>query len=266
MIVSDLGSHWQIVLQPDHAALCRQFAERWGGGEFQPPVSLEPLAIASARHDDGWAVWERAPGHDSASGRPLNFLDIAVPVHLAFWRAATAAVSSQDPYAGVLVSLHGAGIYRGRFGMQPDLKMTFADDVRAQVDTFVQEQERAYPSFLERYQVDEPELWGNYRFLQVYDLLSLYFSGQDMAGGLTAGEPGILKPVPTGYDDAVADITVEPLGEDTCRLSPYPFRGSENTFALSRRRVEKRSWADDEAFRAALRTAGEDILRIRLVA
>ena len=39
-----------------------------------------------------------------------------------------AAVLDQDPYAGLLVSMHGAGIYRGRYGTQPSLKLTFADE------------------------------------------------------------------------------------------------------------------------------------------
>ena len=55
---------------------------------------------------------------------------MGVPAHLAFYRACIAAVSDQDPYAGLLVSMHGAGIYRGRYGTQPSLKITYADEVR----------------------------------------------------------------------------------------------------------------------------------------
>ena len=55
-----------------------------------------------------------------------------------------AAVLDQDPYAGLLVSMHGAGIYRGRYGTQPSLKLTFADEVRDQVEAFVAEQEELH--------------------------------------------------------------------------------------------------------------------------
>ena len=58
---------------------------------------------------------------DVDSGKPLNFLDVGVLAHLAFYRAGIAAITEQDAYAGLLVSMHGAGIYRGRYGLQPEL-------------------------------------------------------------------------------------------------------------------------------------------------
>ena len=80
------------------------------------------------------------------SGRPLNFLDVPVPAHLAFYRAGIAAITDEDPYAGLLVSMHGAGIYRQRYGAQPELKLSRAGEVADLVEEFVAEQEASYPS------------------------------------------------------------------------------------------------------------------------
>lgn len=266
MIVRDHGDTWQVVMQPDHARACGDFARMWGNGDFRSPPAQVSLAVASERHDDGWAVWERAPDHDPDTGKPLNFLDIDVGVHLAFWRAATATVSNSDPYAGILVGMHGAGIYRGRYGIQPNLKLSFVDEVREKVDAFVREQEQRYPTFIEEFSVDEDELWADYRLLQAYDLLSLYFSGQNMPGGLTVGEPGDLTPVPVDYGDGEAvQIHVDPLGDDRYRLDPYPFAKDEAAFGIKRRLIPKQDWQSGSQFREALAKAELDTLRFTLV-
>ena len=137
MIVCDVGDHWQVVMQTDHADLSGELARRWADRTERP----ESLTIAAERHDDGWAVWEQSPAYDPGANKPVNFLDVNVLAHLAFYRAGIAAITEQDPYAGLLVSMHGAGIYRRRYGLQPELQLTFADGARQQVDAFVAEQE-----------------------------------------------------------------------------------------------------------------------------
>src|SRR5688500_13743082 len=103
MIVRDAGDAWQVVLQTDHADLSGAFARAWS----EQGAGHDALVIAAERHDDGWAVWERAPRVDE-SGKPVNFLDVDVRSHLAFYRAGIAAVTEHDPYAGLLVRTRGA--------------------------------------------------------------------------------------------------------------------------------------------------------------
>jgi hypothetical protein len=67
------------------------------------------LVVAAERHDDGWAVWEQAPRVDGP-GKPVNFLDVDVRSHLAFYWAGISAITEQYAHAGLLVSMHGAGI------------------------------------------------------------------------------------------------------------------------------------------------------------
>src|SRR5881398_3218086 len=86
---------------------------------------------------------ERAPRLD-ASGKPINFLDVDVSSHLAFYRAGIAAVTEHDPYAGLLVSMHGAGIYQQRYGRDPGLGLSRAAAAQELVDDFVAEQENGY--------------------------------------------------------------------------------------------------------------------------
>jgi hypothetical protein len=210
VIVRDLGDAWQVILQPDHADLCGQFAESWSD------TVSESLKIATRRHDDGWAVWERAPRVD-ADGRPVNFLDVDVRSHLAFYRAGIAAITEQDPRAGLLVSMHGAGIYRQRYGLDPGLGLSRAPEAQEEIEAFVAEQEAKFGG--------EPgEQRRDYELLQIYDRLSLYFCMRDVEAGESAEIQG---------------YSLEPVAGWRVRISPYPFRDSPADFSLPRRVLRK---------------------------
>jgi Protein of unknown function (DUF3891) len=215
MIVRDQGDSWQVVLQTDHADLSGQFATSWAD------ASSAPLRTAAKRHDDGWAVWERAPRVDD-DGTPVNFLDVDVRSHLAFYRAGIAAVTEQDPHAGLLVSMHGAGIYRHRYGLDPGLGLSRAPEVQEEVDAFVAEQEEKFGS-------DPGEHRREYELLQLFDRLSLYFCMRDVE----AGDPTDLQ----GY-------SLEPVSAWRVRISPYPFAEAPAGFSLVRRVLPKSGAVD----------------------
>lgn len=238
MIVRDLGDAWQIVLQTDHADLSRGFADAWA--ERRP--RHDSLALAAERHDDGWAVWEQAPlvGED---GKPVTFLDVDVPAHLAFYRACIAAVSEQDPYAGLLISMHGAGIYRQRYGRDPALGLARAPEAQRLIDAFVDEQEGAYEERLHATGAGEDERWRDYELLQVYDRLSLYFCMRDAE-----------------RDEAeLHGLRIEPRGPWRVRLDPYPFAAGPARFSLVRRVLGKREWSDGDFRREFFSAAPERV-------
>jgi hypothetical protein len=212
MIVRDAGDAWQVVLQTDHADLSGAFARSW----TERGANHDALVIAADRHDDGWAVWEQAPRVDE-SGKPVNFLEVDVRSHLAFYRAGIAAVTEHDADAGLLVSMHGAGIYRQRYGLDPALKLTRAAELQREVDAFVAEQEAKFGG--------EPgDRADDYALLQVFDRLSLYFCMRDIA----TGEPAEFQ-----------DYALQPLSPWRVRLTPYPFDESPAAFSLVRRVIPK---------------------------
>jgi hypothetical protein len=210
MIVRDLGDAWQVVLQTDHADLAASFARAW-----RDPLS-PALLTATERHDDGWAVWEQAPRVDE-TGKPVNFLEVDIRSHLAFYRAGIAAITEQDPDAGLLVSMHGAGIYRQRYGLDPALGLARAGEAEDEVAAFVAEQEAKFGA-------DPGERQADYELLQLFDRLSLYFCLRDLEGGETAELQG--------YE-------LEPVGPWRVKLAPYPFESSPGHFSLIRRVLPK---------------------------
>ncbi len=170
MIVRRHDEAWQVVLQTDHADLSGAVAEVW----TDRGPRHDSVVVAARRHDDGWAVWERSP-LVGADGAPVGFLDVHVPAHLAFYRAGIAAVTDEDPYAGLLVSMHGAGIYQQRYGADPSLSLSRAAEVQPLVDAFVAEQESAHPARAAAVGVDDELRWADYHRLQWFDRFSLAF-------------------------------------------------------------------------------------------
>lgn len=213
MIVRDLGDAWQVVMQTDHADLSAAFARAWA-------TPLPPsLVIATERHDDGWAVWEQSPRVD-ADGKPVNFLEVDIRSHLAFYRAGIAAITEEDADAGLLVSMHGAGIYRQRYGLDPGLGLARAAEEQELVDAFVAEQEAKFGGSIAGRQED-------YELLQLFDRLSLYFCMRD---------PGVEEAEVQGY-------RIVPAAPWHVRLDPYPFGDDPLHASLVRRVIPKRGGA-----------------------
>ena len=231
MIVIDLGRAWQVVLQPEHAELSEEVARAWAD---QGPRH-ESVVLAARRHDDGWATWERSPLVDG-EGKPVSFLDVHVPAHLAFYRSGIQSVTDEDPYAGLLVSMHGAGIYRQRYGTDPALRLTRAPEVQELVDAFVREQESSYAERERASGVDEATRRADYERLQWYDRFSLAFClrGWD--------EPG------DAYE--LGEYRFEPLAPWRARVDPWPFTEPAVALSLVRRLVPRRGWTQPEFTRA----------------
>jgi Protein of unknown function (DUF3891) len=208
VIVRDLRDAWQVVMQTDHADLSAAFARAWAA-----PLSPS-LVVAAERHDDGWAVWEQAPrvGDD---GKPVNFLEVDIRSHLAFYRAGIAAITEQDADAGLLVSMHGAGIYRQRYGLDPGLGLARAAEVQDEVEAFVAEQEAKFGG-------QPGDRQADYELLQLFDRLSLYFCMRDVEDGEEAELQG---------------YRLEPVASWHVRMTPYPFVDEPGRFWLVRRVV-----------------------------
>jgi hypothetical protein len=256
MLVRDAGDAWQIVLQTDHADLSGQLAAAWGGTGFVRPEPFESFVRAASRHDDGWAVWEHRP-RLNADGVPQSFFEVPASVHLAFYRAAVEVVCDEDPYAGLLVSMHMSGLYRGRYGVMPTPGMHLSDEHRAAADAFAAQEEERQVALTDRVEADEALLWSNYALLQVVDVVSLYLGLANVEVGTEGGVEG----VPTADGDTTR-IAIAPLGPWRVRFDPYPFVERPTALTLLRRLVPKRAWSDDDAFRADLAATPVETVRI----
>lgn len=259
MLVRDAGDAWQIVLQTDHADLSAQLLAAWGGDGFARPEPYASVVRAAQRHDDGWAVWERRPRLAPDGGAPQNFIGVGVPVHLAFYRAGVEVACDEDPYAGLLVSMHMSGLYRRRYGVVPAGEMRLSPELRAQADVYCDQEEERQAALVAELGVEDAERWTNYALLQVADLVSLYCQLGDLESGV--GAPGSVAEVPAA-DGARTSMTITPLGPWRLRFDPYPFAETPLALTMVRRMVPKRAWADDDDFRADFYAARPETVRI----
>lgn len=229
MIVHAVGDNAEIVMQVDHSLVAGELAELW--------VGLEPRAsvlTAAALHDCGWRSWEAAPRLDPESGRPENFLNVDVDLHLRFYEMAITEVTAQDRYAGMLVAKHLAGIYRKRYGTQAALQISRAPAAQAKVDEFVAGIEQRFEALQRELGVSDEEFWRNYVLLQVFDRLSLWLCKGDPAG---TGSMRIA--LPDG-----GELAVEPT-VDGCSLRPYPLVREPVTVDVPVRVVPLTGYTDD---------------------
>jgi hypothetical protein len=266
MIVQSCDGRLLLIRQTDHAALAGVFAEHWGNAEFAVPSPRDPLIDAALHHDDGWLLWEAAPRVDPATHRPFQFTAMPVAEHVAFYRAGIERVLALAPYAGLLTVLHLAGLYQMRFGterqMQPKglspdderLQRQFLDELHQQADNLRRElpQQGVPASWLE-----DRRLWCNYKLLQIYDRLSLYFC-------TAPPRQAELEPVPRDYEGGETRITLTPLDERRVVLSPYPFDRSPLPLTVRGRLVADRDYESDEAFRAAFAAASMTELQFEI--
>jgi hypothetical protein len=231
MIRRALDGNWLCISQPEHARFAGAMAEAWGRPPFRAPIPRAEVLRAVAEHDNGWLEWEAAPGLDPATGRPLHFTEMPVAEHLAIWRRGVQRMLEANPYAGLLVSMHGAALMRYR--LEPDARTPEAD--RAAVRTFVAEQERLQAALREglalrpRYRdaVRPARLTCNFRLLQVLDALSLLLCTGESESQTFTG-------VPLGEGHRRSDIEVTPA-PDGAALTPYPFTREPAPFAVTGR-------------------------------
>lgn len=252
MIVTESAGRYRFVTQPAHAALSGRFARHWGNETFAAPDPHTPLVAAAELHDQGWADYDARPR--LAGGDPVGFVDVDGDDWVDFYGRGVDVAADVHPYAGLLVSLHAAGLRRGGYGVR-DAILDLSD--RAPFDAFVDEQEAAQRETardlldVDGSGVDERDLelldalhadgtapagavtrplWRHYLLLQALDSLSLFLCNT------VEYEPTTFGPVPTADGDT-ATIDATPVGPATVRLDPYPFDRPALTASVTRRIV-----------------------------
>ena len=257
MILQPRDGRLLLIRQTDHAALAGRLAEHWGNAHFSPPVPRQAVLVAAIHHDDGWLLWEAAPRIDPATRRPYQFTDMPLTEHAAFYRAGISRVLAEAPYAGLLVNMHLAGLYQRRFGtdLAMPAKSRTPDEDQALLEILeqLQGQQRTLRAQLPASGVPAPfleegHLGTNYKLLQVFDRLSLYFC-------TAPPRETTLGPVPLDYAGREARLALRPLDGQTVAVSPYPFDTDPLRVGVRASVVPDRAYDGDEDFRAAFAAA-----------
>lgn len=229
-------------------------------------------------HDEGWRDPDEDPLFNVEHSRPLHFLEIPMAEHVPLYRRGMERVMALDPYAGLLVSMHWTGLYRGRWGLQSGgvFRSARTDEAARIQDLAVAEEEQAWIERKPELMTEEPRtdfeiaLWHNYDLLQAFDLLSLYLCTADLTPTPSAPTerltavlseleppPGtrMIGSVPERPAGARAELLLTPTGEGATAVEPYPFDQDILDMALSARTIPDRRYESADAVREALAQA-----------
>jgi hypothetical protein len=284
MILTEAADRYRFVTQPDHAALSGQLAARWHGRNeaqgFARPDPWHAVSIAAAHHDQGWQEYDMAPrvGEEGV----IDFISVPARSWTTFYADGVTAVAATDRYAGLLASMHAAGLKRGAYGSRPGIPDRATDSRFAE---FIEEQESfqqqvaAELADAERYgeYVDEEELAfldalhesgdvgeaveeiegrsrlsEQYLLLQAFDTLSLHLCRS------VALEASSIGPIPTLEGERI-DIELSPVGPAALRIEPYPFESAPLSVSVDARvvPVEESEEELQEAYHEAERRSVE---------
>jgi hypothetical protein len=261
MIVrKEAGGGMLLIGQTDHSRLVGQLAAHWGNDRFAVPDPYESVVRLATFHDFGWLRYETKPSYDAATGETPEFRKVPTTTRqLEGYAWAADWLLEDDPYAKLLVSKHRTGLWRGRYGAikhppHPDFK-----NLGAEIDAFIATSEAAQETAAGS--LDARNLWGNYRLLQVWDLLGLYFCCQDPY-------EEHIEPVPVTYGDDRQEgvrLRMTPKGAGVVAFDPFPFDRRGCRIQLSYKRLPTATYASQAEFIAAYFKAETGLMQFELV-
>ena len=103
-------------------------------------------------------------------------------------------------------------------------------------------------------------MWTNYRLMQVWDLLGLYFCCQEPYNDH-------IEPVPMDRpsdDDAGVKLTMTSAGDSRVAFDPYPFDERPCHIQLGCKRLATTRFSSVEAFRRAYFQADTELMNFEL--
>jgi len=264
---------WWLITHPDHAHLAGDFAAAWGNAQFRKPEPRARVLKGIACHDDGWAARDTHPsitrqGKPSAFstelvGKYLAFEEIELEEYLAVRDRAVRIIAVEDPYAGLLISMHTYNLLTAHAD-----RSTIAPEGLVLLDAFLERQQDyqrelrskiAADVSLSAVEVEEQTILEHFRLLQACDNLSL------LTCVAFASPSHLLHPLPLN-DGSATEVKVLPVAPRHFRLAPWPFAESELRFAFPARHVTGKIFADSRSLEAAFHASTVEQLTVTLSA
>ena len=260
MIITESSSGYRFITQHEHSKIAGRCAMRWGNDDFE---SLDPkgsLVTAAFLHDIGWQEFDQQPrlksDEKTENPTPVNFHELSPQTWIDMYEQGIDATAAIDPYAGLVVSLHGVGLQNRRYGLTPEWS-----NPRSEFDGFIQREQKRQRQLMEQIseqddfsmsstdrttlkqlQEDahnpeqyEGQLWCNYKLLQIWDTLSHILCATTNPTGETSIEN---VPVSTSTD---ITISIHSETANTYRIVPYPFQTDPLVVSVTGRTVSEQT-------------------------
>ena len=225
------GAEQFVITMDQHTALSARFAEHFGNEHFEPVEPRSLMLHVIEHHDAGWRELDALALRDPATGLPYNLVKTPFS-HLVETSSASPDFNNGcHPYCGLISSMHSWGLYNGRYGMSDKVLLdSLADNNRELADSMLKgeiERQQRLRTQLESdpetaYLTEEGQLFQNYKQLQFFDTLALYFNCVREGERERASFSHV--PLNASKD---TEVTIEPLEVGVYALDPYPFDDTE---------------------------------------
>lgn len=213
------------------------------------------MTILAAEHDLCWVYHDHRPRLEPNSGKPYDYATLPYAQHTALYREGARYLAEREPYAGLLLSLHGTGIYNGRHGTDAEMVRPIrSDEEDRAVKAYLEDGESFRSRLSEQIQraggeeadaLAPPVLWANYHLMQNWDRLGLLMCKR-------RDTDFEICPTPTDAQGSLSQLYFHRIDEYCFRAEPYPFRASPVTFCVKGRYLDCTTFADEAAYHDAL--------------
>ena len=207
-----------VMTMEQHTAFADRLAGAFGNDIFSP-VENESVRYVIAHHDAGWHLIDPDVHISPDSGLPYHLAETPFEYTSQTMRGSPDFNAEHDALAGLLSSMHTAGLLNGRYGLAPPgILAKFEGEKKKFAEVVLADELVRQETLKETVGVDEGFIWIAYKQLQFFDMLSLYFHSK--AAGLRGTE--IFPDVPTVNGNDVT-ITITERADQTYALDPFPF-------------------------------------------
>jgi len=236
-----------VLTMAEHTQMCGQMARAFGNDRFARPAPFDEVVYIVENHDRGWDSYDSNPGLDPTTRVPYIMARTPTPDAVKTNRGSPDFNEAHHPYCGLLSSMHSWGLYNGRYGFskfvprtQTTTSISVADVHRPLIDAMLAYEEARQARLKAALAADpathdwveERHLFQNYKQLQFFDTMSLYFHLRH--AGARGAETYVHVPLNAEAD---TDITLKKIDERVYSLDPFPFAGDRLTIICRGRYV-----------------------------
>lgn len=221
--------------QSQHAAVAGQMARAWGNIDFPVPEPQDSVCMAAERHDDGMIAFDREPERDPETGLPRDFMKMPLETWLECWRRGPREVGADQPYAGLLVSLHGVHLLGYRQIDADDEEANRLVEAYRDEQTALQDELREAAAQIPACKpcLSEERIETNRRLIAAWDAMSLAVCMPRLPDDVEAVplERGEMKITMTSVGATGGD-------QQVIEVDPWPFSADSVPLAAAGRRLE----------------------------
>jgi hypothetical protein len=174
------------------------------------------MVLAAEAHDNGWWDWDVYPSIDE-QGLPIPFTRTPREFRSRFYGKGKDNVISRDLYAGLIVSMHGVGLTKKRYGTMPTM-VERQDEYSQQ---FAAEREPKHSDMLESLRKTEqyagvtpvillPNSIAHWIALAIRNSRQLAQRSKRMAASWALASAALLKPAVLARGSTLASKSITP--------------------------------------------------------